>query len=245
MKKGIVGLLTALALAGIAVSCNLFQINKECIKGEGPAKSYTASYKPFNVIRINIPAKVTLNQDTLAKLPSISVFTQANVLERLSIEVNEVDSILTIEFKECVSANQELEFVIKSSSLVKIQIDGPAEISTEGLYRADSLHVIQNSTGSLDLGLRNRKLALDINGTGPIELTGYTDVLTILHNSVSSVAAYNFTADSSSIDMVNSGLVELHAGRKLGVDFKGTGQVFYKGSPTISTNVPANVIDGN
>ena len=98
---------------------------------------------------------------------------------------------------------------------------------------------IENSSiGAItDINGLYSNLVLTQLGSGETYFSGYTDKLSIIQNGSGKVEALDLEAVNSNITLTGSGLIYCYVTELLNVDIKGSGRVYYKGSPQIQQTV--------
>lgn len=233
-------LVIVFAIAFFGCNSNLFN---DCSQGKGPSKTFFVTTQNFNQLKLLIPAKVILKQDSSYKIPQLRIFSQSNVFERIAI--NQLgNEELSIDFKECVTQYQPIEIEIFFSELSGISVEGPTDVVTQSMVFVDTFNLSLNSTALLDLSLRGNLLNVTANGAGNITLNGATDIFKVTQNSIGQIAAFNLETDSCNFEINNAGGVEVTS-RAIKAANNGAGLVYFKGKPRLFVTDSSKVIDAN
>lgn len=124
------------------------------------------------------------------------------------------------------------------SQAVKVHITVP-EINSLTLTGVGDF-IAQN-----DFDLTDLKIVL--TGVGDFILKGTTTTLDITLSGVGDVKAFDINSDVCNIDITGVGDAEVFVVNELNVTITGAGKVYYKGNPTINSNITGtgSIVDSN
>lgn len=207
-------------------SCDLSSSDggRDCLNGEGPLVSEIRPLSAdFIGIVHQIPGSIFITQGSPA---SLTVEGQANMLPFLTAEVN--NEVLTISFERCINSGEPFNAFVEIPDLRGVSLAGLGDITFEN-------------------GVVSERLEASIVGAGNINLQGTADTLEIIVVGQGNVRAFDLVSDRCNVDITGQGNVEVTVNNSLEVIIDGQGNVFYKGMPTVSSEIigSGEVIDAN
>jgi hypothetical protein len=151
--------------------------------------------------------------DVISQLsPSLEISGDDNILPLITTEVR--GNTLYIHVERNIGICPKLKLRIRTSS------DRIEKISTDG---TNNLRVTQIS---------DRSFNLKQVGTGNTEISGQTNDLAIDINGTVSVNSQNLFSQQSSVKLLGTATVNVHAYKQLSVQILGVGTVNYYGNPS-------------
>ena len=210
-------MLTAVLLS-FMVSCS-----EEAIVGSGNIVSEEREVISFS--RISSEGVIDM-EITQGDSQFIEITADDNVIDRVRTKVN----------------NGELSLYLDGDSFKNIQV--------RAVLRVKSLTAIRN-IGTGDISARdfngNENFNLYNSGTGNIELTGSATSLTLENEGTGTISAFGFPVRQADLTLIGSGDCEVHCTESMNVFIDGSGNVYYKGNPSIQISVEGSgeVINSN
>ena len=209
------GYLGYIFLISVLLSCELNSDDgQNCLMGEGPLISEPRSFSDnFNAILHQMPGDIFITQGSF---PSLSVEGQENLLPFLTSEV--VDGVLALTFTQCVESGEPFNVYVTVTELEAVGHSGIGNV------------VFENDIVS-------PKLELFTTGLGDYDLRGAADTVEITINGQGNYRGFDLISDRCEILIAGSGDVEITANDELFVTINGQGNVFYKGMPTVISDI--------
>ena len=230
----------------------------DCIKGEGSITTSTLSVADFSGIDLAFSSDVIIKQGTPQKVEATG---HPNIIDKISTSVS--NDIWTIEFEKGCYNKFELSLEITVPDLNSLVVNGSGDVEVHDFLNQNGLLVIDvNGSGNVTLGDFEGKSELEafLSGSGDVNLGNFTGLsqfdvdingsgelvaernfsvedLTIRNSASGDFLGFNISADNCVIKAVGSGNCELTAGNALDVTIGGSGDVFYKGNPSISQDI--------
>ncbi|MGA9269380.1 MAG: head GIN domain-containing protein [Lutimonas sp.] len=123
-------------------------------------------------------------------------------------------------------------------------------ITLQAKISAEALNGIMNSgVGDMEISNVNENGAFSIDnfGTGNITIEGSAASLNVVSEGTGNILAFDFFVEDCSIDILGTGFVQTNCSDNLDITIEGSGDVYYKGNPTINTSITGSgsVIDAN
>jgi Putative auto-transporter adhesin, head GIN domain len=196
------------------LSLSLTSCIKESIDGNGNliTEKRTISAK-FTAIRLQSTANVVLKQGSPV---SVEVTSSSNILS--AITTNVVGNTLVIDTEGSIITNAATEVTITVPNLAEIIASSTGDISTEGNFIFNDLIVA-------------------VSGTGDIKLAGTCKNMTVKSTGLGDIEAFDMPADMVVATLSSMGNLKTTVKNILNVTISGSGDVFYKGNPTLLTRI--------
>lgn len=197
--------------------------NGNCLTGSGATITETPDIGYFHSVAVGIEGNLNITQGTPAYL---SIETHPNVMDELQVEVR--DQVLEIDFDRCTSNIEKLEIDVTMPDINTIVFSGVGDLNGVNDFELDDLTIV-------------------LSGVGNITLSGEVDNLTCVLSGVGNL--YAFDLETSHCTLTISGLVdaEITVNDQLDVVISGSGVVYYKGSPSVTSSISGtgSIVDSN
>lgn len=204
-----------------------------------PSKKYITkelnNVSNFSSIRVLGSPDVEYRQSNGSKT-TVSIYGSDNLVDLL--EVSTVNGVLQVNIKKGVkilSGERRLKVIASSPSLNQVDIKGSADVYLKGTIKGNDLNL--NITGSGDIEAENLQytniFAL-VKGSGDIDLKNVkaTTVLSEVNGS-GDISAEKLAATNVVATVAGSGDIVCYASRQLDARVSGSGDIEYKGSPSV------------
>lgn len=194
-----------------------------CLDGQGAVVTETRTLSEFHSIANSIYADVYLTQ---GPKEDIRIEAQSNILRELETHV--INGELRLNFDHCVDIYQPVQVYITNPEFRNLRLAGVGDF------------VVENEFDLVNL-------TISLTGVGDFIMHGTTSNLDILVSGVGNVRAFDFTSNVCDVRISGVGDVEVFVDNELNVNISGTGTVFYKGQPAVSTVITGSgsVVNSN
>jgi len=213
----------------LLISCDE---DDECIKARGNEILSVREVQSFQTLRVSLSALVSLEINDELTAPEVRIIAQTNIHERIATNVSE--GVLDISYSECIEELKEVDIIIRTPSLNRIDIEGPAIIRSSKLIEQDRLYVYGNASGDCDLLVSVDSLVVESYGSGELNFDGYAKKGAVLLATSADFYGFQLATDTLLVEVASSGIAQVRANELLRVSMKGSGNVLYKGSPTVT-----------
>ena len=193
----------------------------------------------FSEISLRVSANVHLQQGSTQ---SVEVKGKEESLKKLITEVN--DRKLVIRFPNETFFNKwnpgPIDIYITVPQIDGLSISGSGSITSEGKIESRILDLAISGSGDIKLGdLKAEKVSSALSGSGNIHLSGSQNAvnLKIAISGSGNVKGIDFPADNVDIKISGSGNCWVNSIKKLTVHLAGSGNVVYRGNPTIDSSI--------
>ena len=204
-----------------------------------PSKKYITkelnNVSNFSSIRVLGSPDVEYRQSNGSKT-TVSIYGSDNLVDLL--EVSTVNGVLQVNIKKGVkilSGERRLKVIASSPSLNQVDIKGSADVYLKGTIKGNDLNL--NIAGSGDIEAENLQYAnifALVKGSGDIDLKNVkaTTVMSEVNGS-GDISAEKLAATNVVATVAGSGDIVCYASRQLDAKVSGSGDIEYKGSPSV------------
>lgn len=197
------------------------------IKGNGEVIKQERSVQPFSEIQISGVFDVILKQGSKE---GVSVETDSNLQECIIVE-NEGNSLVLSNSKTKIKKSTKMIVYVTVKDLTKLKDTGVGDIKSENTLKANTLELVLSNVGDMSLNIESQDLNMRYSGVGDVKLTGVASNSTMNVSGVGDISAYDLQVKTMDIRHTGVGDARIHVTESLKLDFKGVGDVFYKGNP--------------
>ena len=227
MKKQIFFFLSLGILALSLPSCEEI---RDCTDGDGGIVTQEIELDDFHSIELQSSSDVEIWQGDVQK---VEVTGHQNIIDKLETDVINKTWDIDLE-KGCYKDLEDMTVVITIPDVENVKISSSGDVSLNGDMDLDRLDLKINGSGDIAANgsLIMDDLKIKINGSGNIEIDGETETQSIEILGSGKVRTFDLQTQDSAIKVNGSGDVEVAVSEKLDIRILGSGDVFYKGSPT-------------
>jgi len=153
------------------------------------------------------------------------------------------DTIISLEIDINGSGNVGFQWL--EADNITLEIDGSGDLNLEG--KGQSLSATIDGSGNMHLETELANSSFRINGSGDIFTSGWS-ASNILHiDGSGDFYGFNLETETTSVFIDGSGNAEVWATENLLVEIDGSGDVIYRGNPSINSggSGSGNLINGN
>lgn len=185
----------------------------------------------------------------------VSIYGSDNLVDLL--DVSTVNGVLKVNIKKGVkilSGERRLKVIASSPSLNQVEIKGTADVFLKGTIKGADLNLNITGSGDIeaenlqytnlssfvkgsgDIDLKNVKattVRTIVSGSGDVDIKGSTQWATLTVNGSGDISAEKLTATEVVATVAGSGDITCYASKKLDAKVSGSGDIEYKGSPSI------------
>lgn len=191
------------------------------------------SFKKLYISAGNV--EITLHQ---AKKSAVRLEGDKEVIDQLVIKV--VQGELDITYKKKLPKNAKTGKVkvdITTSTLTSITARGSVDISGGENWRVSSLSFLLTGSGTVDMQLNAKNLLIELSGTTQLTLSGVAHSQHVAITGSGKYLGQDLKSDSSTVVLSGAGTATVFAKQALDATIYGSGDVEYKGSPKITSNI--------
>jgi len=219
----------------------------DCLKSTGPVVTEKRSLESFHRLEVTKNVIVTLHQDTVEY---VEVEAGSHLIDLVKTEVSNGVLRITNDNK-CNwvrSYDIEINVHVHLKDLDYIDHSGSREIRCADTLQLDYLDIYENNSADIHLLLNaDQVYARQMVGGGDIYLSGNSHFCYTFGGSFGYIYAQDFVSDAVNVHHNGTGEVHVNAISTLRVFIEGKGDVYYKGSPVIDSDITGtgNLISEN
>lgn len=218
-------------------------IDNDKVRGSGYLVTEQRELPEFNSVEMCTAGKVYITYGTEQE---VSVVVDQNIAEFITTSVH--DGTLYIGTERGVSlSNYKLIVNLTMTDLEELVTCSSGDIIGKNKFTGDRVGLVTNSSGDICLDLEADRLTTRISSSGDIYLSGSVDLHEATISSSGDLYAFNLFTYTTKINISSSGNAEVYASRLLDVRISSSGDLHFKGHPTIyqSLSSSGRIIDKN
>ncbi|MGB3778147.1 MAG: head GIN domain-containing protein [Tunicatimonas sp.] len=211
------------------------------IKDNSPIVTQSFQLEAFNGIALSIPGNIRIIK---GQNQEVEITGREETINEIKKTVNDGvwDIVLPNNYHK---SYDELDIVITSNNIEKLILSGSGKITGEHILPLSN--VIISGSGKIEAETESSILTSTISGSGRIDISGKADELK--HNILGSgnLNGFGLEITDAEVSTSGSGKSKILVTSNLNVTIIGSGSVYYKGTPTITTNISGvgQIIDSN
>ncbi|OKL40795.1 head GIN domain-containing protein [Pontibacter flavimaris] len=160
---------------------------------------------------------------------------EENLLDNIKTEVR--NGVLHIYNEKGVSSTKGMKAFVTLKDLESISISGGVKVIGNSSFKSPSLKLEMSGGSNVKLTIVTEQIKGNLSGASKIELVGKTDELTMQLSGASKMEASELEARQVSVQASGASSVKVFAQEGLDINASGASAVYYKGSPSITSDV--------
>jgi len=198
------------------------------LKGNGEVIKQERTVQSFSEIEICGIFDVVLTQGTTEK---VIVETDANLQECVIVE-NKGNVLELKNSKAKIKRPTKMIVYVTLKDISKIKNTGVGDINCDNTLNSNSIELVLSNVGDVSMNLKCDVLNVDFNGVGDLELRGSAIKSKISSAAVGDLKAFDLAIET--LDILHSGVgdASINVSKELTIDFRGVGDIIYKGNPS-------------
>jgi len=118
-----------------------------------------------------------------------------------------------------------------------IQLNGSGDIEVKKEYKAQELEIKLNGSGDIKVaGIQSASVEASLNGSGDMDLSGNTQTANLFVENSGSLNCKKLISQQVEATVRGSGDIKCHAEKHLKTSVTGSGEIGYKGNPTVESS---------
>ena len=182
-------------------------------------------------MELAIPAKVTI---VVADSFNCVITSEDNIAKAIKLDISGEELSISSAYSLHTSI---LEILISLPSVEGLTIIGSGDIKTLNIIKGESLKLYVNGSGNLFVNAETDELKSEINGSGNCSLRGSTRKLKCEINGSGDFHGFEFSSVDAKVEINGSGDAELSSTDQLDAAIRGSGNIIYKGSPHLKSEI--------
>jgi hypothetical protein len=182
--------------------------------------------EPFN--KIDVDNKIIVQ---LIKSDEESLEVKAQEIEVQRVMSTVTDNVLKLYIGVPPYKYGKVRVILKFRQLDEIEVSGMAEVSSETLFKADTLYVTAKGGGKVYLDLDVKHLESKMSEGGLISAEGYAVSQNVYVATGGALSAFNLESDIVDVKAVTGGTAKINVSKELTGQVTTGGYIGYKGEP--------------
>lgn len=207
---------------------------KKELTGSGTVITQVRPVTDFTSIVSNGDFQVTFKK---ANTCTVEVTGDDNVVEQVLTRV--AGTRLVVEYKSEIKTHHHnpVSVSISMPDLENVELNGSGKISSDVLWLMPTCKATINGSGSVSLRINSDVLKASVSGSGKMVLAGESLTSAFLLSGSGSLQAFDLKSGKATVTKEGSGRLETFVTTTLAVSLKGSGNVYYKGNPGVTSTI--------
>lgn len=204
------------------------------VSGSGRVATESRNVPKFSRLEVAGSMDVYITQGTGG---TAMLEAEDNILQLIELQVE--GEILTVKFRNNVNirTHKDIKVQLTTEQLTAVEAAGSGDIKVGSHFTTDGPVALSIAgSGDLEAGFSAPEVKVNIAGAGDVDVKGETRDLHINIAGSGNCDASELMAETADIDIAGSGDVKLHASRAIKAAIMGSGNIYYKGEPSININ---------
>lgn len=217
----------------LLASCKF--LHQERVNGNGNIVRQEIQVAPFD--KIEVSGAIALRIASAAS-HQVSIETDENLVELVDVEIR--GGTLVIKPKKGYSPRPTKDILVFAAApdLKKIEGAGSVNVGAGNIITGTApLALIISGAGNMRMDVDVPQVKVEINGSGEMLLKGQAEDLDVEVNGSGSIHAYDLQALRAHLELNGSSDAEINASHHLKVEVNGSGNVLYKGNPSVEKSI--------
>lgn len=247
--------ITGLAVAMALLTFSSGNVEAKSVKASGRYVTKEINAESFAAIKLIGSENILYSQSTNGK-SSIKVYASDNVMDLLDIRVENGTLVVNYKKNTTIWGKSSVTVIASSPSLNKVEILGSGDVSLKTAIKSDNLSLLVQGSGDIegtkvtcnqistelqgsgDITIKNinsQLVSASLEGSGDIELGG--DTQSAKYDAIGSgdIDAGKLRSQNVNASLTGSGDITCYAVKTLKARVVGSGDINYKGSPTVDS----------
>ncbi|AKD02839.1 head GIN domain-containing protein [Pontibacter korlensis] len=160
---------------------------------------------------------------------------EENLLDNIKTEVR--NGVLRIYNDKGVSTNKGMKAYVTLKALESINISGGVKVTGNSTFKSSALKMDLSGASNVKLALDTKQLDAELSGASKVELIGKANEVNMDMSGASKVDASELEARQVKVQASGASNVKVFAKESLNINASGASSVYYKGSPSITSDV--------
>ena len=240
--------ISVMIVALVLIGCKKIDASK------GTKEDHQVDLTTFTAVDLGIPGEMTFTQSATT---SINVNCSEKVFKALDIYVKDNQLYFDLKKGFIIQNGEEIDITVTAPDINALSLSGSgimhahfdtSEVITNlnltlsgsgnmmtHMVKASQIKATISGSGNLSSDIVADKVQSTISGSGLINFEGTSTSSDITISGSGAFNGFDLTTDDTDITISSSGLAEVHTLNNLTVHISGSGSVFYKGTPGITS----------
>ncbi|WP_439880872.1 head GIN domain-containing protein [Pontibacter sp. MBLB2868] len=225
---------TSLAVLVISLLLVDLPLMAQHLRGNGNFQTQTRNVSGFKGIDVSGGFTVEITQ---GNTESVRIEAEENLLDNIKTQVR--DGVLHIYNDHGVTTSKGMKAYITIKELNKVDISGGVKVLGRSTFKTNTMNLDMSGGSKVTLAIDARQVRADMSGASKVELSGKADELTMEMSGASNVDASELEAKNVKVGASGASKVKVYAKESLSIAASGASAVYYKGTPSITSETSA------
>jgi hypothetical protein len=216
--------MVALAVAAMVLFSGC--IEQSCTQGSGKITAETRAVGSFNSIDLQGWGDLYITE---GQQQPLKIEGEDNILPMLKTVVS--NGLLKIYTDGCIRTTEPLRIYATARHLESLETSGVSTITSQSRITSPALDLEVSGAGAIYLDVDCTDLNTEISGAGGAVLTGRADRSNIICSGSGGIDALDLSTNLTRVEVSGSGQAEVNVQSVLDAQIRGSGSVFYIGTP--------------
>lgn len=217
-----------------AMSLGVLSLGCEVIRGSGHVVEEERAVPRFDRISIETEGYVLLHQ---ANEERLVIEGEDNIVEHLRSEVRRGRLTLRTRRHVLLAPTEPIVYRIFVSDLHELEVSGSAAVFSQTLESSHLTLNVRGSEAAIFDDVRIRDIAVNIDGSGGVELSGRAQTFAVSIAGAGHVQGFGLETEWCDVDISGSGRAQVYVTDQLSVQIAGSGGVRYRGNPAVESHI--------
>ncbi|MEJ8802557.1 head GIN domain-containing protein [Pontibacter sp. H249] len=204
------------------------------LRGNGNMQTQDRKVSGFTGIDVSGGFAVEITQGSKE---SVRLEAEENLLDNIRTEVR--NGVLHIYNDKSLSSTKGMKAYITIKELNKVDISGGVKVEGKSTFKTNTMTLDMSGGSKVNLAIDTKQLKSDLSGASKVILTGKADELRMEMSGASNVDASELVASDVRVGASGASKIKVHANKTLHIDASGASAVYYKGTPSITSETSA------
>jgi hypothetical protein len=221
-------------LALVSLSTLLSSCKK--LVGSGPVVTEQRNGSGFSGVNLSIDATVNITEDSIY---SIEVMAQQNILDLLKTQVDGSTLCINYGTRVNVIPTEDVTINLHMPAVSSLNVSGSGDINAAQPFSCGNLSMDVSGSGIINLNkVDAQSINANISGSGKVTVNaGSSNIVTTKISGSGKVNLMDVMANAVSTNTSGSGTTRVFAIQTLNAKISGSGDVYYKGSPVVTSSI--------
>ncbi|MDX5481585.1 MAG: DUF2807 domain-containing protein [Hymenobacteraceae bacterium] len=225
---------TTLAVFVITLLLADLPLMAQQLRGNGNVQTQERKVSNFRGINVSGGFAVEITQ---GNTEGLRLEAEENLLDNIKAEVR--NGVLHIYNDKSLTSTKGMKAYITVRELSKVDISGGVRVTGNSTFKTNAMDIDMSGGSKITLAVDTKELRADLSGASKVELKGKAGNLVMDMSGASNVDAAELEASRVKVAASGASKVRVFAKEALDIDASGASVVYYKGSPSITSETSA------
>ncbi len=200
---------------------------------DGNIITKTVNTQPYNSVMVSGAMEVFLEKGTEGR---IEVTADKKIQDKIIVESDGETLKISIKNPPTFYKTEKIKITVPFQEISKISLNGSGSIEGKNLIQNKSLAIDVNGSGNINLAIEASILDVQLNGSGDVEINGKATDVEVKTTGSGNFKGKELISENAQIYISGSGDSTIYVKNSLKARIEGSGSIFYGGNPA-SNNI--------